>query len=147
MSKIKTFKGQLPIGFQEKIHLSTADGLTGYKINKFQILSKTPGDGDVGLIAQIFLTDQTGNITSTVDFNNSDFLGVAYYKEQQNSTSPSVTEIIFDKETFNQDIFISVTDEIGSTTPCNYYLELEQFKIDLQTSTFHTLKNIRSSKQ
>ena len=36
MSKIKTFKGQLAMGVQEKIHLSTNDGLTAYRINKFK---------------------------------------------------------------------------------------------------------------
>ena len=38
MSKTITFKGQLPIGVEEKIHLSTNDGLTGYRIKKFQII-------------------------------------------------------------------------------------------------------------
>ena len=43
MSKIITFKGKLPIDVEEKIHLSTNDGLTGYRINQFKIISSQPG--------------------------------------------------------------------------------------------------------
>lgn len=147
MSKIITYKGKLNIGEQEKIHLSTNDGLTGYRITKLQILSSTPGTtGSVEYIAQVFLTDQTGNITNAVDFSNADLLGVAYYQDRANASSNTET-IILDKETFNQNIFINITDAEGGTIPCNYYLELEQFKLDLNTSTFHTLKNIRSKTQ
>jgi hypothetical protein len=147
MSKIKTFKGQLAMGLQEKIHLSTADGLTGYKIKKFQIISKTPGaDADVAFVAQIFLTDQTGSITANVDFNNADLIGVCFYNAEQNAARQYET-IIFDQETFNQDIFINITDADGGTKRCNYYLELEQFKINVNESTFATLKNLRSNQQ
>jgi hypothetical protein len=144
MTKIKTYKGMLPIGEQEKIHLSTNDGLTGYRITKFQIMSNTPGTNNVELIGQIFITDQTGKITTAVDFSNADLLAVVFYDRASNR---STNTIIFDKETFNQDIFINITDESGNTIPANYYIELEQFKLDLNTSTYHTLKNIRSRTQ
>ena len=147
MSKIKTYKGQLAIGEQEKIHLSTRDGLTGYRITKFQLISKTPGvDADVAFVGQIFLTDQTGSITNVVDFSNADLLAVAFYNAEH-TTGRSTETIIFDKETFNQDIFINVTDADGGTKRANYYIELEQFKLDLNTATYHTLKNIRSKTQ
>ena len=146
MSRIITFKGKLDMGLQEKLHLSTRDGLTGYKINKFQIISATPGVSNVEMIAQIFLTDQTGSIGPVVDFNNSDLLAVATYFGDQ-STKVLNDYIIFDKQTFNQDIFVNITDAGSNTVQCNYYIELEQFKIDLNSSTFHTLKNIRSRTQ
>lgn len=148
MSIIKTYKGKLPVGEQEKIHLSTNDGLTGYRINKFQILSSTPGTtASVEYVGQIFLTDQTGNITNAVDFSNADLLAVAFYQIRSDASVAGESTIIFDKETFNQDIFINITDAEGGTVPCNFYLELEQFKLDLNTSTYHTLKNIRSRTQ
>ena len=78
MSKIKTFKGQLAMGVQEKIHLSTNDGLTAYRINKFKLIPKD-FDVNVKLVGKIYLTDQTGNITDTVDFSDSDILAAAYY--------------------------------------------------------------------
>jgi hypothetical protein len=148
MSKIKTFKGKLPIGIQEKIHLSTNDGLTGYRIKQFQIISETPGTvASVTYVAKIYLTDQSGNITSSVDFSDTDLLAVNYYSNNISPSNPINEQIIFDKETFNQDIFIYITDPDGNTTPCNFYIELEQFPIDLNTSTYHTLKNLRSKTQ
>ena len=146
MSKLITFKGQLPVGEQEKIHLSTNDGLTGYRINKFQMIPAAPGTANYEFVGKIYLTDQTGNITTTIDFNDTDLIGAIY---QSGKSSENVQEIvvILDKETFNQNIFIYITDASGATNPCNYYIELEKFKIDIDTSTYHTLKNIRSKKQ
>ena len=148
MSTIKTYKGKLPIGQQEKIHLSTNDGLTGYKLKKFQIINQTPGtSNNVSLVGKIFLTDQTGNITSTIDFNDTDLIGCAFFTQATASNTVSYENIIMDKETFNQNIFIYIADASGSTDPANFYLELEQFKIDINSSTYHTLKNIRSRTQ
>ena len=147
MSKIITYKGLLPVGEQEKIHLSTNDGLTGYRINKFDIIGSTPGVANAEYIGQIFLTDQTGSITSAVDFSNPDILACAYLQDNASSAVPSSNVIIFDRETFNQDIFINITDASGGTVPCNFYIELEKFPIDVNTSTYHTLKNIRSRTQ
>jgi len=50
--------------------------------------------------------------------------------------------IIFDNVTFNQDIFITAID-IGAAAECNYYLELEQFTLDLSEATVATLKDMR----
>ncbi len=147
MSKILTYKGLLPMGEQEKIHLSTNNGLTGYKINKFQILAQQAGAANSTFVGKIYLTDQTGSITSDIDFSDSDLLAVAYQVDAASHIYPFSELIIFDKETFNQDIFIYITDPDGGSNPCNFYIELEKFPIDLNTSTYHTLKNIRSRRQ
>ena len=144
MSIIKTYKGKLPIGQQEKIHLSTNNGLTGYRITKFQIMPGKPGVDDVELVGQIFLTDQTGNISATVDFSNPDLLAAVYYQDDVQNHYASSNDVIFDRETFNQDIFINITDAGGATDPANFYIELEQFSLDINSSTYHTIKNIRS---
>ena len=144
---VKTFRGQLPIGVQEKIHLSTNDGLTGYRINKFQIMSSTPGDGEVEYVAKIYLTDQTGKITATVNLSEPDLIGVVYHEDQPATAYTSSSAIIMDKETFNQDIFVYITDTLGGTIAGNFYLELEQVKLDLNASTYITVKNIRSRTQ
>tara|TARA_Y100000004_G_C8849990_1_gene384317 strand:- start:49 stop:510 length:462 start_codon:yes stop_codon:yes gene_type:complete len=144
MSVIKTYKGKLAIGEQEKIHLSNNDGLLGYRISKFELI---PNKFNVAnkLVAKVFLTDQSGNINAEIDFNDTDILAVAYYEDAAGSSgSGNPNKVVFDKETFNQDIFVYITDVDGGTTPANYYIELEQFKLDLNTSTYHTLKNIRS---
>ena len=53
MSRIITYKGKLNIDTEDRIKLSTLDGKTGYKINKFQIISTTPGTGNKELIGKI----------------------------------------------------------------------------------------------
>lgn len=146
MSVIKTYKGKLAIGEQEKIHLSTNDGLTGYRIKKFQLVSSLPADANTEFLGKIFLTDQTGSIDATVDFSNADLLAINYYSERADGIAGNFN-IVLDKETFNQDIFIYIVSPDGGTRPCNFYIELEQFKLDLNTSTYYTLKNIRSRTQ
>ena len=150
MSVIKTYKGQLPIGEQEKIHLSTNDGLTGYRLKDFKIMGNKPGHtsgGTYEYIAKIFLTDQTGNITDNVDFSDADLLAAIYQQDSASAADNQAQVIMLDKETFNQDIFVYIVDASGNTEPCNFYIELEQFKLDLNSSTYHTLKNIRSRTQ
>jgi hypothetical protein len=145
--KIKTFRGQLDMGVEEQIRLSTNDGLTGYKINKFQIMSSTPGVGNVELIAQIYKTEDVANINTTPDFSNNRLLAVVYYQDNQADHYAHSSQVIFDNEIFNQDIFINITDAGGYTVPANYYIELEQMKLDLNESTYITIKNIRSRTQ
>ena len=53
--------------------------------------------------------------------------------------------IIFDNEIFNQDIFLTSIDNGGSTQDANYYLELDQIKLDLGEATVATLKDMRGS--
>jgi len=144
---IKTFKGLLPIGVQERIHLSTNDGLTGYRLNKFQLMPSQPGINHQELIGQIFLTDQTNNITAEIDFSNPDIIAACYFVENPGTNVTPNVETVFDNETFNQDIFINITDANGGTVAANFYIELEQMKLDLNASTYITVKNIRSRTQ
>ena len=150
MSNIITVRGQLPIGVEEKIHLSTNDGLTGYRIKKFQLMPSTPGTATAELVGKIRLKADP-NIGPTVDLSDSDIIAVCYYQnvpEQSSGAGQSVSNnIILDKETFNQDIFISVTDATTNTAPANFYIEIEKFTLNLNESTYHTVKNIRSATQ
>ncbi len=144
---IKTFKGKIDIGTEDHLRLSTNDGLTGYRIKKFRIISSVPGGANTEMIGQIFLTSQIGSIGTTVDFSDSDLLAVALYHDADSTSYAFNDTVIFDSETFNQDIYVNITDPSGATNPGNYYIELEQFKLNLNESTYHTVKNIRSSTQ
>ena len=142
-----TYRGQLPIGEQNKLHLSTNKGLVGYRIKEFKIISNNPATDTNELIAKIFLTDQTGLITDTINFNDPGLLGVIYQKNEQNASQTAIGElIIFDQEVFNQDIYVYIVDGSGGTDPVNYYIALEKISLDLNASTVSTLKNIRQSK-
>jgi hypothetical protein len=141
MSKTITYRGQIPTGEQEKLHLSTNDGLTGYRIKKFQVISTVPGGGNAEYVIKVRLT-KDDNVGPTINFNDPSIVAVAFHTDRTTNESSNET-IIFDSEVFNQDIFVTCADVTGNTVPCNYYLELEKMKLDLNASTFSTLKNIR----
>ena len=145
MGRIVSFRGQLDMGVQEMIPLSTIKGLIGYKVKKFQILSASPGTGNVEMIGQIYKTNESTNVNSTPNFSDNRLLGVALYHDgAANDTTHFMATTIFDNEKFNQDIYINITDATGSTIRGNYYIELEQMSLDLNEQTVATLKDIRN---
>jgi hypothetical protein len=145
MSRIVSFRGQLDMGVQEMIPLSTIKGLIGYKVKKFQIMSASPGTGNIEMIGQIYKTLESSNVNSTPNFSNNRLLGVALYHDgAANDTTHFMATTIFDNEKFNQDIYVNITDATGSTIRGNYYIELEQMSLDLNEQTVATLKDIRN---
>ncbi len=144
MSRKISYKGILDMGTQDRIKLSTAKGKTGYKITKFQIVAKQAGAANSTFVAQITKTDKTGSITSDIDFTDSSLLAVIYQVDASSVIYPSSEVIIFDNESFNQDIFINITDPDGGTNPCNYYIELETMPLSDIEATMLTLKSIRT---
>jgi hypothetical protein len=80
-----------------------------------------------------------------VDLTDNDVLAAAIYKAAATGSAVSFTDaVIFDQEIFNQDIFITYTDHAASES-CNYYIELEQMKLDHTQNMSATLKAIRGS--
>ena len=145
MSKILSFKGKVEMGLEDRIMLRTLNGKTGYKINKFNIMSTTPGQGNVEMIGQLFDKSQVGSISSTVDFTNNELMAVAMYHDgAANDTTHFETSTIFDNEITNQNMFVSITDATGSTVACNYYIELEAIALTDIQSTQLTLKALRN---
>ena len=144
MSKTISYRGILPLGEQDRIRLKTINGKVGYKITKFQIIVTTPGAATSEMIGQIFKTDQTGNITTTVDFSDKDLLAMAFYQDGATIDNTQNMTVIFDNEKFNQDIFVNITDASGSTVPGNYYIELEAMSLSDLESTMLTLQSLRS---
>jgi hypothetical protein len=146
---IKTFRGLLEDGTQERINLHTNTGKVGYQIVKFQIVSATPGAATAEHVVQIFKEKQTEPIptaagSGTINVSDQKLIAAAIVGNSTNiSASYSAGSIIFDNETFNQDIYITHTDNAGSEA-CNYYIELEQIKLNDNESTMATLQSIRS---
>jgi len=140
---VKTYRGLLADGAQERIPLSTKDGSVGYKIVKFQILSEEPGQQHAEHTVKIYKTSQS-SINNNVNFTDSDLLGVAYYQDSSGGDFVSSLEVIFDNEIFNQDIYVTAEDTAGAQ-PINYYIELEQMKLDHTQNMSATLKAIRGS--
>ena len=140
---IKSFRGTLASGGKETIRLSTNKGEIGYTIKKFQIIDQTPGTADVELVSKIF-TNEQDTVDGVVDFSNSELLAVSFYTFERGNISSRQTTI-FDNIKVNQDIYITAIDGAGGNDITNYYLELEQFKLDLSEATVATLQDMRGT--
>jgi len=140
---IKTFRGKIADGGQDKILLHTNTGAQGYRIVKFEIMPAAVAAGGGEHTCKITKVELT-TIDNNVDFSDQRLLGAGV---ASNSSSVHLYGIpqttIFDKEIFNQDIFVSQHDNDGSRA-LNYYIELEQVKLDLSQNTVATLKDIRN---
>tara|TARA_Y100000034_G_scaffold37144_1_gene45673 strand:+ start:170 stop:610 length:441 start_codon:yes stop_codon:yes gene_type:complete len=144
---IKTFRGLLADGGQDRIRLGTIQGKVGYKIIKFQIIQETVSQQSSESLVQIWKTEvvTVPTASATVDFTDPDLLGVAYLTHHDNSAYGITNDIIiFDNEIFNQDIYVTHTDNQQSYA-CNYYLELEVIQLSDQAAEYTTIKDIRSN--
>ena len=142
---IKSFRGKITDLATETIVLHTNRGTTGYRIKKFELMSTQPGQVDGEHIMQIFTVPKTDTaLYDNIDFSDPTLLGAAYYEDSATAGSPGKTTIIFDSEIFNQDISITASDTIGALDT-NYYIELEQVKLDLNQNTVATLKDIKAN--
>ena len=143
---IKSFRGQLTNNEIRKIFLHTNTGSTGYRIKKMQIFTAKPGIGDVDHIVQVFTVQPTA-ASADVDFENQTLLGAAFLREDAdaaNITARMSDIAVFDNVTFNQDIYITLKNARNNAKDCNFYIELEQVKLDLTENTVATLKDIRN---
>ena len=144
---IKTFRGLIADGAQDTVVLHTNDGSTGYRIVKFQVMGQAPGKAALEHIVKIYKIAQT-TVTGTIDFSDQTLLASAYIQDNIGEHYVSSVEVIFDSETFNQDIYVTAydakTDTGQGVVPINYYIELEQIKLDLNQNTVATLKDKRN---
>jgi hypothetical protein len=140
---IKTFRGQMADGAIDTILLHTKDGSTGYRIVKFQIIPFEIANKVAEHVIKIYKVDQT-TATGTMDFSDNTLLGAAFVSNDTSAHAyPPTDAIIFDQEVFNQDIYVTHKDRLTGEA-CNYYIELEQVKLDLNQNTVATLKDIRN---
>ena len=140
---IKSFRGKMQSDDIDTIVLHTNTGSTGYKVIKFDVFPVDPYKDDYESILQMFKTPQTA-ASDEVDFSNQILLGAAMYSSRGSAESyPEDKYVLFDNEIFNQDIYITYKDQ-KTNSGMNYYLELEQVKLDLSENTVATLKDIRN---
>ena len=141
---IKSFRGQLASGGQDTIRLSTVRGETGYRIVKFDIFTLSPGIGSEAEHVVKVYKQKRDAVTGTVNFNNELLIGVGFLPVK---TSVFATQqvVTFDNVVFNQDVYVTHTDNGGNAVAVNYHIELEQVKLSLDEATVATLKHMRRS--
>jgi len=143
---IKTYRGLLADDGEDRIRLSTIKGKVGYRIAKFQIIGRNPGAGSQDSVMKIYKVSQT-TIDGLIDFSDNTLLGVAYWTTHEAASAytgePPI--IIFETETFNQDIYVTHEDIGSNAQSCNYYIELEVIPLDDGGAAYTTLKDMRQS--
>ena len=139
----KTFRGQIANDGKETIRLSTNNGLTGYRMMKFELMPATPESANEEATLQIFTDEESATLalgSGAIDFRNPQLLAAAFYSGSATATTnPEDSIVIFDNITFNQDIYITCK----SSANMNYHISLEQIKLDLTQATVATLKDMR----
>jgi len=140
---IKTYRGLLADGEQDRIRLQTIKGKVGYRIVKLQIIGIQPSTINSESTVKIY-KDSQSSITDTIDLTDSSLLAVAYRETNAAGTSNEPEVIIFDREIFNQDIYIT-HENTESGKGCNYYLELEVIPLDDAGAEYTTLKDMRQA--
>jgi hypothetical protein len=139
---IKTFRGSIADDGIETIPLRTNTGATGYRITKFQVMGPD-GNTNIEHVIKIYKIPQTA-ATTTIDFSDNTLLSAAVFNDVTDPHYLAGSIVIFDREIFNQDIFVTSKGH-DNTGIMNYYIELEQVKLDLNESTVATLKDIRNN--
>ena len=142
----KSFRAKIAERSVDTISLHTNNGSTGYRITKLQVMPEQPGNTDHEFVIKVHSIPQsTPPALDTIDFSDQTLLAAAYLKTESTGGSGVFTDIVvFDNMVFNQDIFVTCVDNSGATESCNYYIELEQVKLDLNENTVATLKDIRN---
>ena len=141
---IKTFRGILSNDQVDKLRIKHIDGKTGYRIVKFQLMGISENK-DYETAVQIFSIEQDpATLSAEVDFSEHTLLAAGLYGDSTSGSVQSDQTIIFDKVIFNQDIYVCHKAASGSNS-INYYLELEQIKLDDVEATAVILKNFRNT--
>ena len=139
---IKTFRGKLQHGAQDTITLHSNNGSTGYRVKKFELIGEKPATTSQESVVKVYSISQT-TVDEAIEFDENTLLAAGFYENNSASTTYGGVIVVFDNITFNQDIFVTHF-EGGGTQPVNYYIELEQIKLDLNENTVATLKDIRN---
>jgi hypothetical protein len=140
----KTFRGKIEHNGIDTIALHTINGSMGYKIKSLRVIGADPINNEDEGVIKVYTVPQT-TATSTVDFSDQTLLAVGVWTSRATSRSYPLNEnVYFDDMTFNQDIYITCT-EAATGNALNYYIELEQIKLDLNENTVATLKDIRNN--
>ena len=137
----KTFRGLIADGATTKLRLSTNDGLTGYEMKKLQIIHDEPGEQHAEHTVKVFTVEPSA-ANNTINFDDPTLIAVAYLAENPDNAYPASQVIVLDHVTVNQDLYVTHEDTVGSRA-CNFYIELEKRKLDLNEATVATVKDMR----
>ena len=146
---IKSFRGQLAgtdtsNGSVDTISLHTNNGSIGYRIVKLEIMPTSPGTVTYENTVKVYSVSQS-SASVTIDFADNTLLAAGFMSGSTSTSNSEDMYVVFDNTVFNQDIYITNISP-DAASGANYYIELEQIKLDLNENTVATLKDIRNVK-
>jgi len=131
--KVHSFRGLLGDGGQDEINLERQNVNLAYRITTFQVISQDPVSTAAKSVIKIYKEEQTLPTTSTIDFTETDLLGVGVWTTGADATvNPQDLTIIFDNTLFSRNIWITHQNKTGSDS-CNYYIEIEEVPVTAST--------------
>jgi hypothetical protein len=142
---IKTFRGLLADGEQEKIRLSTKKGKVGYTIKSLQLMANNMNE-DGEYVISVWKVKQSA-VSALYDFSDHNLIAGAFLRVAKTAPGLNMSTIVFDQEVFNQDIYITCDDVGGASVGCNYYMELETTNLTDNAAAVSTLRDIRLNPQ
>jgi hypothetical protein len=128
--KMHSFRGLLAHEEQQRIRIEGAVGAIAWRITKFELMGSTPGDNSPEHVAKIYREKQTSAEATwaTIDFTEDELLAAAIWQKSSGVANALSDDVIFDNQLFVRNIYILQRD-IGASTSCNYYIELEEVKV------------------
>jgi len=126
--EVHGFKGLLANGEQRKIRIQGPVGDIAWRITKFQIIQKEPGENLAEAVVKIYREEQS-SVDAVIDFGDNELLASAYWEDNDSVTYNHSTTVIFTNELFSRDVHVTAFHASGHTEPMNYYIELEKVKI------------------
>ena len=142
---VKSFRSKLVTDDIDTIVLHTNTGSTGYRITKFMLMPVDPASDNMEMTVKVYKISQT-SASKTIDFNDNTLLAAGYVENHAGEDNGVRSTIFFDNEIFNQDVYVTAKEGDANSTGVNYYIEMEQIKLDLNENTVATLKDIRNIK-
>jgi len=129
--RVHSFRGLLADGGEDEINLERQNVNLAYRVVKLAIIPNDPGGTNPESVVMVWREKQT-NVVDTVDFTNTDLLGVAYWSAPAVGAVVIDTEVIFDNILFSRNIYITHKDH-NASVDCNYYIEIEEVPVTAAT--------------
>tara|TARA_R110002012_G_scaffold262834_2_gene445191 strand:+ start:103 stop:534 length:432 start_codon:yes stop_codon:yes gene_type:complete len=139
---IKTFKGKVADSTITKIRLSTNNGMVGYQVRKLQLFPSKFGTHDQESTVALFSVEPAA-ADAELNFDDPTLLAAACLSTDNSEANPLNSNVIIDSKKVNQDIWLTHEDVHPDSRPVNYYVELEQMKLDANEATVATLRDMR----
>ena len=124
---IKTFRAKMAEDEQVKIPISGGDPAIGFRIHSLKGIPVDCTGGSNEAVIKVYRIEQT-SIDEQVDLNDDQLLGVFFFLRDQGVVAITSESVIFDRETINQDIYVTYADS-QTSTGFNFMLELEEVKM------------------